>query len=634
MMRILDHYQMLLASLARDPGQRISDMEILGPEERRRLLVELNDTAVDCRADQCVHQLFEEQVARSPNAPAASFAGQTLTYAELNRRANQLAHYLVGLGVGREMLVGVCLERSLDMVVAMLAILKAGGAYVPLDPAFPQMRLSQMVEDSGMQVLVTHRGLEQQFEMVPDKVVDLDMDAAQIARSPDVSLGLPRPDNQARAYVLYTSGSTGKPKGVEIAHSAMVNFLLSMQREPGLCAGDTLLAVTTLSFDIAGLELYLPLITGGRVVVASREDAHDPMRLMQQMRACGCTVMQATPATWRALIEAGWKGSPGLKVLCGGEALPRDLANDLLARCAELWNMYGPTETTVWSAVHKVEPGSGPIMIGKPIANTQLYILDGQRNPVPVGVSGELYIAGDGVARGYLQREELTRERFVSNPFLAGTRMYRTGDLARWLADGTVECLGRVDHQVKVRGFRIELGEIESRLAEYPGVGEAVVIAREDTPGDKRLVAYYTASASGEETPSAEKLRLHLSASLPDYMIPAAYVALERLPLTPNGKLDRKALPAPDLTALSTRDYKPPQGETETKLAEVWAEALKVDRVGRHDNFFELGGHSLLLVTVMERMRREGMETDARTFFLSQSLSELAAAVETTEIRI
>jgi thioesterase domain-containing protein len=348
--------------------------------------------------------------------------------------------------------------------------------------------------------------------------------------------------------------------------------------------------------------LYLPLITGGRVVIASRESTHDPMRLMQQMHSCGCTVMQATPVTWRALIQAGWKGSAGLKALCGGEALPRDLAEDLLSRCAELWNMYGPTETTVWSTVHKVTSGAGPVVIGKPIANTRIYVLDARRSPAPIGVTGELYIAGAGMARGYLDREELTRERFVANPFVPETRMYRTGDLARWLSDGTVECLGRVDNQVKLRGFRIELGEIEARLAEYPGINEAVVIPREDTPGDKQLVAYYTAEE--KQNAIAGQFRQHLSGVVPDYMLPAAYVRLDRLPLTPNGKLDRKALPAPETGALPTRTYEPPQGDLEKALAEIWAEVLKVDRVGRHDNFFDLGGHSLLALQLVLRMQK------------------------------
>lgn len=600
--RYAGYFRNLLKAMACDDTQTVDRLPLLDAAERHRLLYDWNATRSDFPENACIHHLFEDQVERTPDVTAVEMEGSSLTYRQLDERANQLAHHLVSLGVGPEVLVGVCLERSLNMVVAILAILKAGGAYVPLDPSFPQVRLSQMVEDSRMQVLLTHRGMEQQLQVVPPAIVRLDADRAEIEEWSNDASGLPRPQSGSRAYVLYTSGSTGKPKGVEIPHSAVVNFLLSMQREPGFHASDTLLAVTTLSFDIAGLEIYLPLITGGRVVIARRETTLDPLRLMIRMRDCGCTVMQATPATWRGLVQAGWKGSPNLKILCGGEALTRDLAEELLSRCGELWNMYGPTETTIWSTVHRVRPGAGAVPIGRPIANTQLFVLNENRDLVPQGASGELYIGGEGLARGYLHREELTRERFVPNPFIPGARMYRTGDLARWLSDGTLECLGRVDNQVKLRGYRIELGEIEARLGEHPAVRQAVVIAREDTPGDKRLVAYYTSELK-DEAVGAEQFRSHLAASLPEYMVPAAFVRLQALPLTPNGKLDRKALPPPEAEAFSTRHYEPPQGEMEENLAEIWADVLNLDRVGRHDDFFELGGHSLLAVQLALRIQ-------------------------------
>jgi amino acid adenylation domain-containing protein len=584
-----------------DDTQSIDRLSMLGDSERRQLLYGWNETHFDYPTTARLHELFAAQAKKTPDAIALEFGGQQMTYSVLDASANQLAHHLVSLGIGPEVLVGVCLERSIDMVVGVLAILKAGGAYVPLDPSFPQARLSHMVEDSKMTVLLTHRDLEKELEVVPPSIVRLDSDWDEIAKLSADATGLPAAGSDSRAYVLYTSGSTGKPKGVEISHRAIVNFLLSMQMEPGFTADDILLAVTTLSFDIAGLELYLPLITGGRVVIASREDTHDPSRLMKHLREAGITVMQATPATWRGLIQAGWIGTPNLKILCGGEAMPRDLAEELLSRCGELWNMYGPTETTVWSTVHKVTSGTGSVSIGHPIANTQLYVLNAQRGLTPQGVAGELYIGGDGLARGYLHRSELTQERFVPSPFEPGARLYRTGDLARWLPDGTVECLGRVDNQVKIRGFRIELGEIEAKLGEFPDVRQAAVIAREDTPGDKRLVAYYTAS---QPDISSEALRTHLSASLPEYMVPAAYVRMETLPQTPNGKLDRKALPAPESGAYGSRGYEAPQNETETALATIWAEILKVDRVGRNDNFFELGGHSLLAVQLMLRLQQ------------------------------
>ena len=610
-MRVCEFMRTALESLADAldavPSTAAHSIEVLPASERHQLLYEWNDTKVDYSAHENLCELFEAQVRKNPNVVSVVFGDASLSYAELDKRANQLAHHLKRLGIGPEMLVGVCLERSLDMVVAVLAILKAGAAYVPLDPAFPENRLSYMVEDSRMSMLLTHRGLEQNLEVRPPEIVRLDSDWSKIAKLSSTSDGLPPSSGHNRAYVLYTSGSTGKPKGVEIPHSAIVNFLLSMQQQPGFRATDAMLAVTTLSFDIAGLELYLPLITGGKVIIASREDTHDPLHLMKLLRESGSTMMQATPATWRSLIGAGWEGSANLKVLCGGEALPTDLAEALLARCGELWNMYGPTETTVWSTVQKVVSASGSVPIGKPIANTQLYVLDAARELVPQGVIGELYIAGDGLARGYLNREELTRERFVPNPFNQGTRMYSTGDLARWLPDGTVECLGRVDNQVKIRGFRIELGEIEARLAEHSAVREAVVIAREDTPGDKRLVAYYTPSLEGEPkegASGAEQFRLHLSTSLPEYMVPAAYVRMNSFPLTPNGKLDRKALPSPEADSYSARKYEPPQGELEQKLAAIWAEVLKLNRVGRQDNFFDLGGHSLLAVQLLLQLQQ------------------------------
>lgn len=610
-MRVCEFMRTALESLADAlelvPSTAVHAIEVLPASERHQLLYEWNDTKVDYPAHENLCELFEAQVRRTPNEISVIFEDASLSYAELDQRTNQLAHHLKRLGIGPEMLVGVCLERSLDMVVAVLAILKVGGAYVPLDPAFPESRLSYMVGDSRMSMLLTHRGLERNLEVRPPKIVRLDTDWNEIAKLSAAPDGLPSSSRHNRAYVLYTSGSTGKPKGVEISHSAIVNFLLSMQQQPGFCAADAMLAVTTLSFDIAGLEIYLPLITGGKVIIASREDTHDPLLLIKLLRESGCTMMQATPATWRALIGAGWKGSASLKVLCGGEALPSDLAEALLARCGELWNMYGPTETTVWSTVQKVISASGSVPIGKPIANTQLYVLDAERELVPQGVIGELYIGGDGLARGYLNREELTRERFVPNPFVQGARMYRTGDLARWLPDGTVECLGRVDNQVKIRGFRIELGEIEARLAEHSAVREAVVIAREDTPGDKRLVAYYTPSLEGEPQESAfgaEQFRMHLSVRLPEYMVPTAYVRVKSFPLTPNGKLDRKALPSPEADSYSARSYEPPQGELETKLASIWAEVLKLDRVGRHDNFFDLGGHSLLAVQLLLQLQQ------------------------------
>jgi amino acid adenylation domain-containing protein len=427
------------------------------------------------------------------------------------------------------------------------------------------------------------------------------------------------------AYVLYTSGSTGKPKGVEIPHSAVVNFLLSMQREPGFTEKDTLLAVTTLSFDIAGLELYLPLISGGKVVIASREDAYDPKRLMKQMNNSRCTVMQATPATWRALISAGWTGSKGLKILCGGEAFPRDLAEQLLSRCAELWNMYGPTETTIWSTVHKVTTANGPVPIGHPIVNTQVVILDSFGDLAPPSAVGELYIGGAGLARGYLGRDELTRERFVENSAFRGGRLYRTGDFARWLPDKTLECLGRVDNQVKIRGFRIELGEVEAMLSRHQAVKQCVAIVREDTPGDRVLAAYFEPTTDIQ--PSVADFRAHLKTELPDYMVPSLFIPMAKLPLTPNGKIDRKALPAPaGLRIEAKNDFIAPRTPLEQALARSWAKVLKIPRVGLRENFFELGGHSLAAVSLLSDIEKlTGKTLPLATLFQASTIEALAA---------
>ena len=433
------------------------------------------------------------------------------------------------------------------------------------------------------------------------------------------------------AYVLYTSGSTGKPKGVQIEHRNLVNFLSSMGREPGLTANDTLLAVTTLSFDIAGLELYLPLVNGGTVVLASQEEAADGWKLLALLNDSHATVMQATPATWRMLLESGWTGTPGLKALCGGEALPPELANQLLSRCGELWNMYGPTETTIWSSVYKVEQNFlNAVPIGRPIDNTTFYILDSQRRPVPIGVAGELYIGGAGVARGYLNQPQLTAEKFVPDPFQSQptARLYKTGDFARYLPDGNVQVLGRGDFQVKIRGFRIELGEIEAVLSQHPDVKQAVVTAREDVPGDKRLIGYIVAKSADDL--ASLNLRTYLRQTLPDYMVPAVFLQLDALPLTANGKIDRRALPVPELAG--TEGYVAPSTQVERLLADIWEEVLSLSPIGVHSNFFELGGHSLLATQVVSRIQRQlSLELPVRSLFEHPTVEDLAHEIERRE---
>jgi len=459
---------------------------------------------------ECIHQLFEEQVEKTPEAVAAIFAGEQLTYRELNRRANQLAHYLRSLGVGAEVLVGICVERSLEMLVGLLGILKAGGAYVPLDPAYPRERLAFMLQDASLSIVVTQEKLVAEplnltTPAKPNlKLVRLDDDWVKISQH-----SYENPDNSSTdnlAYVIYTSGSTGKPKGVQIDHKSVANFLNGMRLAPGLSDCDTLIAVTTISFDISVLELYLPLITGACCILVRHDVSRDANQLMKLIDELHPTVMQATPSTWRMLLEAGWQGNKQLKILCGGESLTRDLAEQLLEKCAELWNMYGPTEATVWATIHQIQPGVNSIPIGRPIANTQIYILDPNHKQVPIGEPGELHVGGAGLARGYLNRRELTEEKFIANPFdqKPDSRLYKTGDLARYLQDGNIEFLGRIDHQVKIRGYRIELGEIETTLSQHPDVKQVVVIAREDIPNQKRLVAYLVAGSSSDNLPETE----------------------------------------------------------------------------------------------------------------------------------
>jgi amino acid adenylation domain-containing protein len=626
--RMLGHFRTLLEGMVAKPGRRVLDLPMLTLEERHQLLVEWNETAHEYAKDKCIHRLIEVQAASTPDAVAVTYEERGMTYQELNARANQLAHCLRERGVGPDVLVGLCVERSVEMMVGLLGILKAGGGYVPLDPEFPRERLAFMLEDSAAPVLVTQQHLLERLPESRATVICLDRDAEKIAHgSQENPKTQTSPENLA--YVIYTSGSTGKPKGVQIPHRAVVNFLNSMKSKPGIDASDVLVAVTTLSFDIAGLELYLPLTVGARVVIAGREVASDGVRLAQLLADSQATVMQATPATWKLLLAAGWKGDRRLKMLCGGEALPMELARELVEKGGALWNMYGPTETTIWSTLARVGGREEKITIGRPIDNTLVYILDPHGHPVPIGVPGELHLGGDGLARGYLNRPELTTEKFIPDPFCAtpGSRIYKTGDLARWRADGTIECLGRMDHQVKLRGFRIELGEIETVLREQPDVKDAVVVAREDTPGENRLAAYVIPETGRDLNVS--ELRRQLKLKLPDYMIPAAFVLRDDFPLTPNSKVDRRALPPPEQTRAELEaTYVAPTTETECTIASIWQEVLHLQRIGIHDNFFDVGGHSLLALQVMSRVHEKlGVEVPLRTIFQTATVAGLAETV-------
>jgi amino acid adenylation domain-containing protein len=632
------------AEVAVDTDARLSEVPLLSAGERQRVLFDWNDTKSDFSSDKCVHQLFEEQAARSPDAAAVVFEDASLSYAELNRQANQLAHYLRELGVKPDARVAVCVERSFEMVVALLAILKAGGAYVPLDPAYPEERLRFMIEDAQPVALLTQRHLQRRFSGIGSNLPVFDLTSSmpvwnsQPDANPDLeSIGL-RPDHLA--YVIYTSGSTGNPKGVLVHHRGVVNRLEWMQYAYALTPSEAVLQKTPFGFDVSVWEFFWTLLVGARLVMPRPEGHKDPGYLVETIRRNKITTMHFVPSMLQAFLEHEDLSNMSslVRVVCSGEALSATLLQRFQERLpnATLHNLYGPTEAavdvTAWTAPAHFNGSIVPI--GKPVWNTQMYILDGRLEPVPVGVAGELYIGGVQVARGYLNRPDLTAERFVADPFSSApaARMYRTGDLARWLADGNIEYLGRNDFQVKIRGFRIELGEIEVRLAEHPAVREAVVIAREDTPGDKRLVAYYTASPNGKsETANvgAEQFRSNLSASLPEYMVPAAYVRLESWPLTPNGKLDRKALPAPEADAYSTRGYEPPQGETELKLAAIWANVLKIHEVGRNDNFFDLGGYSLLATRLIVQIEKVfNLQLNLSSLFHAPTVAQLAAYVD------
>ncbi|HEU0052893.1 MAG TPA: amino acid adenylation domain-containing protein, partial [Longimicrobium sp.] len=608
MERHVGYLRSVLMEMAAGDDRPVDRLALLSTSERSRVLVDWNRTEAEYPAGLCVHELFEAQVGRTPDAPAVVHEDGTLTYAELNRRANRLAHHLRALGVGPDVPVGLCLERGPEMIVALLAVLKAGGAYVPLDPEYPEDRLRHMLADSAPAVLLTQASLAGRFAESDVPRISVDTDAASWADQPetDPARGALTPEHLA--YVIYTSGSTGQPKGVMNQHRTLVNRLSWGRRAWGIGADDVVLCKTSLNFDGHVREVFLPLMAGARIVLARPGGHRDPSYLLDVIGRDGITTVNLVPSLLQLLLEAPEvERLRGLRrVLSGGEALPGALVERFHARLqgVELHNLYGPSEaaTAVTEPRCEAEPARAIVPIGGPSANARVYVLDGAGEAVSVGVAGELYIGGVPVARGYLNRARLTAERFVPDPFGAGAgaRLYRTGDVVRWLADGRLEFVGRNDHQVKVRGFRVEPGEIEARLLEHPGVREAVVIVREDVPGDRRLVAY---AAAGEGV-DAESLRAHLSGRLPEYMVPSAYVRLDALPLTPNGKLDRLALPAPEGEAYVTRAYEPPVNETEEALAAIWAEVLRVERVGRRDDFFELGGHSLLAVRVISRVRQ------------------------------
>jgi amino acid adenylation domain-containing protein len=634
--RVLGHLEGLLSVATADPGKALSALGLLEGDERRQVL-EAGRGPVTEVPDVSLLELLDEPVRRSPHAPALHSAQERRSYAELDARARGIARHLAALGLGRGSRVAVCLGRGPELVEALLGILRCGAAYVPLDPSHPPERLAFVLEDVGAQALVTRSDVRP--ESVPDDVPTLlvdelgnSADAVAGGTGADASSGLPSeaavsPDDTA--YVIYTSGSTGRPKGVEITHRSVVNFLLAMRKRPGLSSDDVLLSVTTIAFDIAVLELLGPLTVGALVVLTPADVASDGLRLEALLSRSRATLCQATPATWRLLLEARWAGDRRLKLLCGGEAWSRALADELLPRCASLWNMYGPTETTIWSAVQQVTAGDQPVAIGEPIDNTTLYVLDPRGEPVPEGVPGELCIGGLGLARGYWNRPELTARVFIADPFdsAPGARLYRTGDRVRRRADGTLDFLGRLDHQVKVQGFRIELGEIESVFGGLAGVVEAVASTHEVGAGDVRLVVHVVLEDGHE--PEVEVWRQAAGERLPDYMVPGQVLVLDAIPRTPNGKVDRNALPAPSPESRrATAEAAAPETPTERLLAGIWEDLLGVEGVGIQDNFFDLGGHSLLAMRAVVRLEHElGVRVNPGEFIL-QTLGQVAASAD------
>ena len=632
----------LLKSQAVTPDLRVDELNLLGSSERSQLLDGWNQTAIDLGPFEPVHETFLARAEREPDRIALECGGVSWSYAELANYARSLAAQLLAEGLAPGALVGICVERSPQMVGAVLAVMMAGAAYVPLDPRHPRERLQMILDDAGAAILLTTQelGLDTSAKV-------LNLNTAPPTHPPIQPVAVAA---DSLAYVIYTSGSTGKPKGVAIEHGALLNLLRSMQREPGLTADDTLVAITTLAFDIAGLELLLPLLTGAKLVVATDAEVLDGRLLLALLERTKATTLQATPGAWRILIDAGWTSSLPLKALCGGEALPRDLADKLLDRAAELWNVYGPTETTIWSSATRVTRGPGAVRIGPPIANTQFYILDPRRQPVPIGVAGELYIGGAGLARGYWNRPELTAEKFLPNPFAPTdpqARIYATGDLARFHDDGSVGLLGRADFQVKIRGYRIELTEIEAAILAHPQVNEAVVTQQKsETSGVTRLVGY-VASASHHDEEAATKLvaslPVLLSRTLPEYMVPAAFVVLDKLPRTANGKIDRRSLPQPSASSnfgadAAIRDFVPAATPAQKQLANIWAEVLELGTVGVTDSIFELGADSLLIFRIAARAQREGLPLNATLIFQQRTISGICDALDqqavTTPIRV
>ncbi len=634
--RMANHFQNVLKGIVNNPERKISEITILSEREKQCLLYDWNDTYSYYPEDKSFHHLFEEQVKRTPDAVAIKFNKKQITYNELNKRSNQLAHFLQKRGITAEKKVGIYIDRSLDMVIGLIGTLKSGGAYVPLDPNGPSERLVFMIEDSQLSFLLTQSHLLSTLPALKIPIMCLDQKDHHIQNeNVDNIENIPRPADLA--YLIYTSGSTGKPKGVQITHRSLTNFLISIKKEVQINKKDKLLAVTTISFDISILELFLPLIVGAQVILAVKEVVVDAFKLKNLIDK-SITIMQATPATWHMLLEAEWNGNPSLKLLCGGEALTKELASRLLLKAKVVYNLYGPTETTVWSIINRIENinidlynDKTVISIGRPIANTQIYILDQHLNPVPIGIPGELFIGGDGLARGYLNRPELTKEKFITNPFeeKQGSRLYKTGDLARYLPDGNIQFIGRLDRQVKIRGYRIECKEIEIALTEHPGVNKCSVTVLDNDLGDKYLVAYIVpADTNNMNHLSTLSLRKFLREKLPPYMIPSHFVQIDSMPLNPNGKVDYKKLQSYKDHMIGSHHHIPPTTQLEKEMATIWRSALHVKEIGMNDNFFDLGGHSLLALRVIYEIEKRYQFRPEFKNFINHTLGQFISCYE------
>ncbi len=635
--RMAEHLQTLLTGIVANPDQQIAQLPLLTADEQHQLLT-WNHTQAEYTLNKCIHELFEEQVEKTPDALAVVFADKKLTYQELNIKANQLAHHLQKLGVAPDILVGICVERSLEMVVGLLGILKAGGAYVPLDPAYPSERLAFMLSDAGISLLLTQKHLQDVLPQTSAQTVCLDQDRDTIAQhSNDTPNSTVQPQNLA--YVIYTSGSTGQPKGVMIPHHAIYNHMVWMQTEFPITPSDRVLQKTPFSFDASVWEFYAPLLAGGQLILAKPSGHQDSAYLLELIAQQQVSIVQFVPSQLRSLLaEQKLHTCHSLRrVFCGGEALAVDLQESFFSILpnVELCNLYGPTEATIDTTYWRCQPldEQRVVPIGKAIANAQIYLLDSHLQLVPVGVPGEIYIGGDGLARGYLNQSELTAQKFIVNPFekAEGSLLYKTGDLARYLPDGNIEFLGRIDNQVKLRGFRIELAEIEAQLSQHPGVRQNVVVVREDFPSQQRLVAYIVSHQ--QHFPTVTELRGFLKQTLPDYMVPSVFIQLDALPLLPNGKVDHKSLPIPDTNRPElTGDFVAPRDFIEEKLVQIWGEVLRVENIGIYDNFFELGGDSILSLQAIAKANQAGLQLTPKQIFEYQTIAELAGIVNTTTI--